>query len=1080
MTKKKSKRKRVKIRRRLPSSSSSSSPSSRSSTDAAADEGARAAVLLRALWASRAFRESFLDSHKESAVGGQRRQRKRVRQGRRLDRRGLYGSAGTMRVYRMFAGVFSSIERFDATTMNNGGGGGGPAAAALSATSSFSFLRFLVSGFVAWSNGPTKKQFGDQVRLHVAFRSRGAPRSKLFLRSATSDTTLDDSEDAKLTVKRLEKMLKRHAKWLERADRTDSSKSPASSSRSSRGLLAHLSEFDLVVSPAEVGQREGSEDGPNNNDVDDANDDDNAGVNASPSRPPPTSIRIPLSDLLSCKWRQWKGAPSETSSLGRYFERRGGSSRVCIHTRLTYGQGVKTAIDIVLPDSHASMATSSSARTEGLNSFVGHDFCDFVDQESSLPCPVTISRGFQELLHPSTAHADGRKDDVDDPSRAPPRLCIAPLKGALPRSYASMDLRHVTAGLFFDILHLLCRAEEDDGDGDNGDGTSESASNPVHKRATSLLKSTDAGVQFVDERKTATRHSPSNVFRHDTVVEWPGQKGMVAGGAATTTQSSSAGLLPAGCFRFWHPVSVEAFVFMHEQCVLGIAPDEILQRFVNEGVSLGIRIKEDEEDEEDKEGAKGAEGNEEGGDSQKEDKGDAEVEENNTVGGGNSNSPEENKMQSKGNKQASDIGVETDSDDGREAGEDSLHPDHNERFEDRDSDGDAAEPLLLPSEDAPFKAHGKTPATDIVQEGLGHDCDLPVPTASITDQTFSCFQGRSSNTERAEGGASEAGENSDAPTRPAPAGWRRATSDRASDVDSVIRDEGMGESPPFATMLRKLLETRAFISLGYQRASAVIQASGHSDVRSRPSLRLEARPAVFCVRLEWPSCNAIRSPRLGSQAVALVWSTLRRSNGRLDLYDVFDAVGGKARDGRDPENIRACRCRLLQVICFVGHDASGVYRFERKESAVQNRSEDDGAENGTWALYDGSGQVRVGLRWEDMQALCREQRGFPELLFFESLGPSARDIRLRERHERVTASDLMLAPALSTHGVSDGGLSGSEYESSAFRDRLFKPVVHGYGTIEREATSSNPVASMAGYSLDELEPNWCNGPCMIQ
>ena len=129
---------------------------------AAVDEGTRVAVLMRALWGARAFRESFIDSHKAGALGGQRRRARHAA-----------ASPEMMRVYRVFAAVFTSIESSDAVATRKNGGSGALAsfaAASLSATSCFSFLRFLVSsGFVTWAQGATKKQFGDQVRLHISF-----------------------------------------------------------------------------------------------------------------------------------------------------------------------------------------------------------------------------------------------------------------------------------------------------------------------------------------------------------------------------------------------------------------------------------------------------------------------------------------------------------------------------------------------------------------------------------------------------------------------------------------------------------------------------------------------------------------------------------------------------------------------------------------------------------------------------------------------------------------------------------------------------------------------------------------------
>ena len=147
---------------------------------------------------------------------------------------------------------------------------------------------------------------------------------------------------------------------------------------------------------------------------------------------------------------------------------------------------------------------------------------------------------------------------------------------------------------------------------------------------------------------------------------------------------------------------------------------------------------------------------------------------------------------------------------------------------------------------------------------------------------------------------------------------------------------------------------------------------------------------------------------------------------------------------------------------------------------MQSSEEENTAEDGVWTLYDGSDQVRAGFSWEDMRMLCREHRVFPELLFFESQGPTARDIRLREHHKRIKSSDLMFASERLARESYVANHTTVGFESSVLRRSPSNPTIRGYGTIDQESASSVPSPSSDAYALDELEPNWCNGPCAIQ
>ena len=124
-----------------------------------------------------------------------------------------------MQVNHVFASVFDNIDCSRSSASLS------LASAAISATSSFAFLRFLASGFVAWTAGETRKFYGEQCRLYLKHRND------------------DDIDNGEATKKALRKVLKRHLKWLEQV--AYSSQGHFDSTVVSKGLLAHLSEFNL-------------------------------------------------------------------------------------------------------------------------------------------------------------------------------------------------------------------------------------------------------------------------------------------------------------------------------------------------------------------------------------------------------------------------------------------------------------------------------------------------------------------------------------------------------------------------------------------------------------------------------------------------------------------------------------------------------------------------------------------------------------------------------------------------------------------------------------------------------------------
>ena len=931
------------------------------------DEEACVELILETLWSMRAFRESFLDTHKNSIVRRTRRSRDE-----KVDK-DFWSQA--IKVNHVLAAVFHNVDcRRTSPGLNL-------ASAALSATSSFSFLRFLVSGFVAWTLGETKGMYGEQCRVYLRFKDDA-----------------DRTNNGELTLKYLTKVLKRHLKWLEQAAYSD--KDLSESINVSRGLLAHLSEFNLIVECAEW-----------------------KGLDEEK----PDSLVVAITDILSCKWRcltceetpAWK-----ESSLGRFLERRGGSA-ACTNSRLSYcRKNARHHIDLILPDSHASQ-TSAGSNTDGLNSLAGHDFCGFDDESSGIPCLVSIARGFQELICPGAAASYPDAKEMHETSKQLPSrgkdFYMVPLMDMFPRSYASIDVRDIAAGLFFDIMRLLQKQSSAKIRGND------------EKQKVSILKTTDTACHFIEEESNSTyplNSASINVFRQQVRADWPVRIEPRQKPGRNSIYRN--GFLPENCFRFWHPVDVESFVGFCEQSILGVEMGDILKGFLRDKGSAGCRVKADETEnyESDTEKIKLAKV-----DGSTDAMAQSHIVDGYTNSGG----------LSLGENYNADNQGETDTD--VKVIENEIQNHVNDDSGPIQLCGEITLKLSTRNASANKEEDSKTESTLKTQK-------KPSPSK---DQSFACLQSRYPPSRKlSEQQHAELSEEVPISGQTSQAlalhGAHAQINCDKDETDYSSRENLTVSVPDFAQILKTLMRVQVFKSIDYECAQSLLQNEAINFSELYPTLRMFTRPSVFCVRLLWPSKRAIRSPRLSKQALQLVWDTLEKTDGILDLYDVYSVIGGKMRDIRDKDNILACKFSLRHVICFPGQSATCSHKFERN--------------NGLWSSKGSS--VNADLDWQGVKNLCCEQGIFPELLFFESIGPTSRDVRQRERLQRVESSKHM--PNLNDLG---DVLRNSKCEDEAPSAPLIRPTVHSYGTIASETTKGQERYSQ------EMDPQWCNGPCCV-
>ena len=117
------------------------------------------------------------------------------------------------------------------------------------------------------------------------------------------------------------------------------------------------------------------------------------------------------------------------------------------------------------------------------------------------------------------------------------------------------------------------------------------------------------------------------------------------------------------------------------------------------------------------------------------------------------------------------------------------------------------------------------------------------------------------------------------------------------------------------------------------------------------------------------------------------------------------------------------------------------------------------------------------MKSEDLRTLCQNLQLFPELLFFESQGPTARDVRLKALQRRTSLSGLMTTPDELECRAEDRDIrTAGHSESHHIYNPQHEPRVRGYGTID-QALFSESMASE--HAHNELEPNWCEGPCTV-
>ena len=240
----------------------------------------------------------------------------------------------------------------------------------------------------------------------------------------------------------------------------------------------------------------------------------------------------------------------------------------------------------------------------------------------------------------------------------------------------------------------------------------------------------------------------------------------------------------------------------------------------------------------------------------------------------------------------------------------------------------------------------------------------------------------------------------------------------------------------------------------------------------------------------------------------------------LHLYDCFDVIGGKRRDNRTPYNTKACTYTLTHVVCSslgmsLDTTTTTTTKKDKKDKKDKKENKKDrkkrptkttttsspstyygmsrirnslhvGEEEDAWTLMLLGGDVddklskpskvdqapiSEAMRMSDLLKFSQERKVYPEFLFFESNGPTQRDLRSRDREHRVSTSTLFnktsLPPSITTARV--GGIISNSREGERHR---------GYGTLSRGKEQEQVEEEedvFRNRNVDTDVGNWCEG-----
>ena len=160
----------------------------------------------------------------------------------------------------------------------------------------------------------------------------------------------------------------------------------------------------------------------------------------------------------------------------------------------------------------------------------------------------------------------------------------------------------------------------------------------------------------------------------------------------------------------------------------------------------------------------------------------------------------------------------------------------------------------------------------------------------------------------------------------------------------------------------------------------------------RESLDLMNRPPVFCLHLMRHSRGS-----MGDVKLAEAFALLSTADLKLDLYSVFDTIGGLAPDHRVPctqVGGAAAYYQLSAMICSSFGGQRSRYAFSRISASH-------------WSMTPVGGDIvncdEEALTWQDVQHLCGVKKAYPELIFYEDTLPTNRELCKQERYWRVVA-----------------------------------------------------------------------------
>jgi hypothetical protein len=257
----------------------------------------------------------------------------------------------------------------------------------------------------------------------------------------------------------------------------------------------------------------------------------------------------------------------------------------------------------------------------------------------------------------------------------------------------------------------------------------------------------------------------------------------------------------------------------------------------------------------------------------------------------------------------------------------------------------------------------------------------------------------------------------------------KSSSTSSSSSSSKRRIRGHGD---LGHVMRELLELEAYVEK--------VKVGTMERSSARPVFQLSMRPDVFCIRLEWPSAHLLRSARMSDVGRKLLFDTI--SMNHLHLYEVFDVIGGKRKDNRTPYNTVACTYTMTHVMCSsLGMNVLNPSNNKAAHYKMNNGKDSKKKHKKKKTTYYGMARVRKNKNvaeekdeWNiiplggdkeqdaikapkseaisisDLQKLCKERKIFPEFLFFESNGPTQRDLKSKEREYRVSSSTMMAPP----------------------------------------------------------------------